>query len=68
MRSELYVTHGCPYGAAARHPFVEYDVEYDRAAYDRMLRLTGGHRTVPVIVEEGQPILIGWMGQGCIVS
>jgi glutaredoxin 3 len=32
-----------------------------------MLRLTGGKRTVPVIVEEGKPVQVGWMGQGCFV-
>ncbi len=47
--------------------FVEYDVEQDREAYERMLELTGGNRTVPVIVEEGKPVRIGWMGQGCFI-
>ena len=47
--------------------FVEYDVEQDRDAYKRMLELTGGNRTVPVIFEEGKPVQVGWMGQGCFV-
>ena len=71
---ELYVTAGCPYSAAAREDlewrgvdFVEYDVERDSDAYGRMLELTGGNRTVPVIFEEGKPIQVGWMGQGCFV-
>jgi glutaredoxin 3 len=71
---ELYTTTGCPYSAAAREDlewrgvdFVEYDVEKDGDAYERMLDLTGGNRTVPVIVEEGKPVQIGWMGQGCFV-
>jgi glutaredoxin 3 len=70
----LYTTAGCPYSAAAREDlewrgvdFVEYDVEKDRDAYERMLELTGGNRTVPVIVEEGKPVEVGWMGQGCFV-
>src|SRR5918998_613816 len=53
---ELYTTAGCPYSAAAREDlewrgidFVEYDVEQDREAYERMLELTGGNRTVPVL-------------------
>jgi hypothetical protein len=33
----------------------------------RMLELTGGSRTVPVISEEGKPVQIGWMGRGCAV-
>jgi glutaredoxin 3 len=71
---ELYVTEGCPYSAAARDDlewrgvdFVEYDVERDRDSYERMLELTGGNRTVPVIVERGKPVQVGWMGQGCFV-
>jgi glutaredoxin 3 len=71
---ELYTSTGCPYSAAAREDlewrgvdFVEYDVERDRDAYERMLELTGGNRTVPVIVEEGKPVQVGWMGQGCFV-
>jgi len=47
--------------------FVEYDVEHDREAYERMLELTGGNRTVPVIFEEGKPVQVGWMGQGCFI-
>jgi glutaredoxin 3 len=32
-----------------------------------MLQLTGGTRTVPVIVEEGKPVQVGWMGRGCVI-
>ena len=71
---ELYVTMGCPYSASAREDlewrgvdFVEYDVERNHEAYERMLDLTGGNRTVPVIVEEGKPVQIGWRGQGYFV-
>lgn len=71
---ELYTTAGCPHCEAAREDlewrgaeFVEHDVEKDRDAYERMISLAGGNRTVPVIVEEGKPPQIGWMGQGCFV-
>jgi glutaredoxin 3 len=74
MQIELYTASGCPYSAAAREDlewrgidFVEHDVEQDPEAYARMLELTGGNRTVPVIVEEGKPVQIGWMGQGCFI-
>ena len=74
MQTELYTASGCPYSAAAREDlewrgidFVEHDVEQDPEAYARMLELTGGNRTVPVIVEEGKPVQIGWMGQGCFI-
>jgi glutaredoxin 3 len=71
---ELYTTVGCPYSEAAREDlewrgvdFIEYDVEEDPEARGRMLELTGGTRTVPVIIEEGKPVQIGWMGRGCAV-
>ncbi len=74
MRTELYVTLGCPYSAAAREDlewrgvdFMEYDVEKDEAALERMLEVSGGRRTVPVISEEGKPVQVGWMGQGCYI-
>lgn len=74
MRVELYTASGCPYSAAAREDlewrgveFVEYDVEKDPEARERMLEITGGKRTVPVIVEEGKPPQVGWQGQGCTV-
>jgi len=71
---ELYTTAACPYSAEAREDlewrrieFVEYDVERDADARERMLQWTGGVRTVPVIVEEGKPVQVGWRGQGCII-
>lgn len=74
MQVELYTTEGCPYSEAAREDlewrgvdFVEYDVEQDHEARQRMLELTGGSRTVPVIVEEGKPAQVGWMGRGCSI-
>jgi glutaredoxin 3 len=74
MQAELYMIQSCPFCAAAREDlewrgvaFVAYDVESDREAYDRMLQITGGSRTVPVIVEHGKPVKIGWEGRGCFV-
>lgn len=71
---ELYTTAGCPHSDAAREDlewrgvaFVEYDVEKDPGARERMLKLTSGARTVPVIFEKGKPVQVGWHGQGCVV-
>jgi len=71
---ELYTTAGCPYSEAAREDlewrgadFIEYDVEKDPEARERMLELTDGNRTVPVVFEEGKPVQVGWMGRGCYV-
>ncbi|MDQ3377297.1 MAG: glutathione S-transferase N-terminal domain-containing protein [Actinomycetota bacterium] len=74
MQIELYTSAGCPYSEAAREDlewrgvdFVEYDVERDNEARERMLALTGGNRTVPVMVEEGKAVQVGWMGRGCFI-
>ncbi len=73
MTVELYTASGCPYSEAAREDlewrgveFTEYDVERDEEARERMIGLTGA-RTVPVIVEEGKPVQVGWIGQGCFI-
>jgi len=71
---ELYTAPGCEFSAAAREDlewrgveFVEYDVDQDPEARARLRLLSGGTYTVPVIVEEGKPIVVGWMGRGCSV-
>jgi len=48
--------------------FVEYDVENDPAALERMKAVAGGQRSVPVLVEEGRIVQIGWQGRSCIVG
>lgn len=72
---ELYGAAGCPYTQQARdwlewngHDYVEYDVEAEEEPRRRMLALTGGQRTVPVLVQDGKVIQIGWQGRGCAVS
>ncbi|GIM47644.1 hypothetical protein DNHGIG_31930 [Collibacillus ludicampi] len=71
---KLYGTKGCPYTKDLRETllwdgeeFVEYDVEEDREALERLIALTGG-TTVPVLVEEERVIQIGYLGRGCIVT
>jgi glutaredoxin 3 len=58
----------CPYTAAARADYegrdieVEYiDVRQSREAMEQMLGYSGGHRRVPVIVEDGK-VTIGFGG------
>lgn len=72
---ELFGTASCPYTQELRDwldfkrcEFIEYDVEADPAALERMQVLTAGQRTVPVLVEDGKVVQIGWQGRGCIVS
>jgi mycoredoxin len=72
---ELYGTPACPYTRDLREwlewkrsEFVEYDVETDRNARERMSTLTGGQLMVPVLVEEGRVVQIGSQGRGCVIS
>jgi glutaredoxin len=72
---ELYGTERCPYTQEMREwlefrgcEFVEYDVENDPAARERMKALAGGQRSVPVLVEAGRVVEVGWQGRSCIVS
>ena len=74
-RYELFGSSTCPYTEELRdwldwkrYEFIEYNVEMDSDALDRMQRLTGGQRTVPVLVEDGKVIQIGWQGRGCVVK
>jgi glutaredoxin 3 len=51
-----------------RSEFVEYDVEADPAARTRMREIARGQRTVPILVEDGKVVQVGWQGRGCIVD
>ena len=73
--TELFGTASCPYTQELRESlewrgreFVEYDVEADAQALERMLAATAGQRTVPVLVEDGRVVQVGWQGRGCIVG
>jgi mycoredoxin len=75
IKRELYGTAGCPQTEEMREwlewrgcEFVEYDVESDQTAFERMHELTGGQRMVPVLVEDGRVTQVGWQGRGCIVG
>jgi glutaredoxin len=72
---ELYGTSTCPYTRDLREwlemrraAFTEYDVELDAAARARLRELTPGQRTVPVLVQDGKVVQIGWQGRGCVVG
>jgi glutaredoxin len=72
---ELFGTKSCPHTQEMREwlewkgtEFVEYDVEADAAARERMRSLADGQRTVPMLVDGGKVIQVGWQGRGCIVS
>lgn len=72
---ELFGTSSCPFTQELRdwldwkrRDFTEYDVETDPDALKRMQALTGGQRTVPVLVDDGKVVQIGWQGRGCVVK
>ena len=72
---ELFGTASCPHTSeirdwleSKRSDFVEYDVEADSAARARMREVAGGQRTVPILVEDGKVVQVGWQGHGCIVN
>jgi glutaredoxin len=72
---ELFGTTSCPFTREMREDlewrgedFVEYDVDADAAARARMLQLTKGDRTVPVLLEDGKLTQVGWQGRGCAIG
>lgn len=74
-KRELFGSARCPYTQEMRdwlelqgRDFAEYDVEADPAAFRRMRSLPGAPRTVPLLLEDGQIIQVGWQGRGCVVG
>ncbi len=72
---ELFGGSGCQYTSELREQllwegreFVEHDVEADEVALRRMIELTPGQRTIPVLVVDGRVSQIGWQGRGCNVA
>lgn len=72
---ELYGSASCPYTAQLREDlewrheaFVEYDVDADVDALARMLRLTHGDRTIPVLTDGERVVQVGYEGRGCYAS
>jgi glutaredoxin len=72
---ELYGTRSCPYTSEMREwlewkgtEFTEYDVETDSQARERLHLLAQAPITVPLLVEDGKVIQVGWQGRGCVVN
>ena len=72
---ELIGTARCPYTSEMRdwlefrrREFVEYDVESDPEARERMRAVANGQRNVPLLVEDGKVVEVGWQGRSCIVD
>jgi glutaredoxin len=74
-RLELFGTARCPYTQEMRdwlqwlgHEFIEYDVDADAGARRRLRTLSGGQRSVPVLVEDDKVVSVGWQGRTCMVE
>jgi glutaredoxin len=72
---ELYGTAGCPYTSEMREwlewngrEFKEYDIETDSQARERLRLLAQAPFTVPLLVENGKVIQVGWQGRSCVVG
>jgi glutaredoxin 3 len=72
---ELFGAASCPHTQEMRDwlewkrsEFIEYDVEADPTARKRMRELAAGHRSVPILVEDGKVVQIGWRGHSCMVD
>ena len=72
---ELFGATRCPYTHEMREwlelrgaDFVEFDVESDALAFDRMRALFDPPYTVPVLVEDGKVLQKGWHGRACVVE
>jgi len=72
---ELYGAIRCPHTQEigewleqTGREFEEYDVEADPEARRRMQEISGGIRNIPVLIEDGKVIQVGWRGQGCVVE
>jgi glutaredoxin 3 len=72
---ELYGSSHCPHTQElrewlewTRRDFQEYDVEADPEARARLRALDNTVLTVPVLVEDGKIIQVGWQGHGCVLG
>ncbi len=72
---ELFATPNCPYTQEMREwlefrgrEFLEYNVDADATARERLKALVGNQRMVPVLVEDEKVVQIGWQGRGCVIA
>jgi glutaredoxin len=72
---ELYGAAWCPHTRDLREElewqrrdFVEYDIDLDATARQRLLELAGGVTGIPVLVENNRVVEVGWQGRTCMIS
>jgi glutaredoxin 3 len=73
--TELLGSKNCVYTQEMREwlewtgrEFVECDVDQDESALLRLRALTGGQTAIPVLVEDGTVVQVGWQGRTCVVG
>ena len=69
---ELFGTASCPFTREMEEwlefqgrEFESYDIDADPPARARLRALAGAQRMVPVLVEDGKVVQVGWQGRGC---
>jgi glutaredoxin len=72
---ELYGATNCPYTSELREwlewkgtDFTEYDIETDAHARERIRAIAHPPLAVPLLVEDGKIIQVGWQGRSCLVA
>lgn len=72
---ELYGAAWCPHTQEMREwlewqrrDFVEYDVESDPAARQRLHNLASNLTSIPVLIENNRIVEVGWQGRTCMIS
>ncbi len=75
MSLELFGTRSCPYTTELRESlawagreFAEHDVDADPEAFRRLRELCPGATAVPVLVEDGRVVQVGYNGRSCYVA
>ena len=72
---ELFGTASCPYTREMREwlewrrrDFIEYDVERDQVARERLRAIAGEVHVVPILLEDERVVQVGWQGRGCSIG
>jgi glutaredoxin 3 len=75
ITTELLGSQNCAYTQELREwlewtgrDFMEYDVDRDETALQRLKVLTGGQTAIPVLLEDGQVVQVGWQGRTCVIG
>ncbi len=72
---ELFGAAWCPHTQEMREwlewqrrEFVEYDVEADSTARQRLHELASGVSSIPVLIEDNRVVEVGWQGRSCMIN